>query len=165
MTSATDGASGLQGGFLVRRITKSEPSKKTHRPLSENGKQDFEFNNIVHHHQFKASKGDLNDFWPINTWQEPDLLELVSLEGYCRYPEGSYTVFHSFPRICFWSRKLKRVTRSDLGVELMAFTDVFDKKFSIKHDFKDIPGQQIPLNIFTDILSLFEALTKETIKT
>lgn len=42
----------------------------------------------------------------------------------------------------------------------MAFADVFDMEFSLKQDIGKILGQQIPISMITDSLSLFGVLTK-----
>ena len=61
----------------------------------------------------------------------------------------------------YWSsHKSKRVSRSDLGSETMAFADAFDMKFAIK---KDMINQPLPIVMRTESLSLFGVTTKSTI--
>jgi hypothetical protein len=98
-------------------------------------------------------------------------LRVYSDASYANNPDGSsqigYIIF-----LCdttgacqplFWSsKKSKRVTRSVLGSETMALADAFDMAFSIRHDLQNITQLQIPINILTDSLSLFDVLTKST---
>ena len=63
------------------------------------------------------------------------------------------------------SHKSKRVSRSVLGCETMAFADAFDVAFAIRHDLERMIGNKVPISMFTDSLSLFDVMTKATIKT
>ena len=66
----------------------------------------------------------------------------------------------------YWSsHKSRRSSRSVLGSEVMAFADAFDMAFTIKYDMQMIMKQYIPLNMYTDSLSLFDVLTKSTTTT
>lgn len=58
------------------------------------------------------------------------------------------------------SHKSKRVTRSVLGSEVMAFADGFDMAYSLKHDLQLILKKEMPLVMLTDSLSLFDIVTK-----
>lgn len=61
----------------------------------------------------------------------------------------------------YWtSYKSKRVTRSVLGSEVMAFADAFDMSFAITHDIQTMLGKVILLQLFTDSLSSFDVLTR-----
>ena len=60
------------------------------------------------------------------------------------------------------SHKAKRVTRSVLGSEVLAFSDAFDMSYAIKHDLQALLNQEIPLVMMTDSLSLFDVITKCT---
>jgi hypothetical protein len=44
----------------------------------------------------------------------------------------------------------------------MALTDAFGKEISIRHDLQNITQLQVPINIFTDCLYLFDVLTKSS---
>ncbi len=66
----------------------------------------------------------------------------------------------------YWtSYKAKRVNRSVLGSETMAFADAFDMALVIKHDLQNIMGKVVPLSMFTDSLSLFDVLTRAKVTT
>ena len=62
--------------------------------------------------------------------------------------------------LMWFSHKSKRVTKSVLGSEMMAFADGFDFSFSLKHDLQKILNQDVPLIMLTDSLSLFDVITK-----
>jgi hypothetical protein len=61
------------------------------------------------------------------------------------------------------SHKSKRVTRSVLGGEVMAFADAFDMSIIIRHDLANILNRKLPISILTDSLSLFDVISKSTI--
>lgn len=66
----------------------------------------------------------------------------------------------------YWtSYKAKRVTRSVLGSEVMAFADAFDMAYTIKYNLQAMMRKGIPLTMLTDSLSLFHELTKATVTT
>ena len=66
----------------------------------------------------------------------------------------------------YWSsHKSKRVSRSVLGSETMAFADAFDMTYAIKRDIELMTNQPIPISMLTDSLSLFDVITKSTITT
>ena len=66
----------------------------------------------------------------------------------------------------YWSSyKSKRVSRSVLRSETMAFADTFDMKFAIKKDMELMVNKLIPIVMLTDRLSLFDVITKSTITT
>ena len=61
----------------------------------------------------------------------------------------------------YWSsHKAKRVSRSVLGSETMAFADSVDMAFMIRHDIQKMMSIKIPILMFTDSLSLFDVITK-----
>ena len=63
--------------------------------------------------------------------------------------------------LCFKSYKARRVTRSVLAAELIAFVDLFDQAFTLASDLgKFAPKGQIPITLLTDSKSLFDILTK-----
>jgi Reverse transcriptase (RNA-dependent DNA polymerase) len=60
------------------------------------------------------------------------------------------------------SHKSKRVTRSVLGGEVMAFADGVDMAVMLKHDIERMLDRTIPIQVFTDSLSLFDVITRST---
>jgi hypothetical protein len=58
------------------------------------------------------------------------------------------------------SHKSKRVTRSVLGGEFMAFADGIDMTIMLKHDMEQVICQNIPIHAFTDLLSLFDVISR-----
>ena len=66
----------------------------------------------------------------------------------------------------FWSSyKSKRVTRSVLGSEVMAFADAFDMAYTIKYDLQIMLNKIIPISMLTDSKSLFDVLTSSSTTT
>lgn len=66
----------------------------------------------------------------------------------------------------YWnSYKSKRVTRSVLGSEVMAFADAFDMAYTIKYDLQHIIQNRVRLHMLTDSLSLFDVLTRNHVTT
>jgi hypothetical protein len=61
------------------------------------------------------------------------------------------------------SHKSKRVTRSVLGGEVMAFGDVFDTAMIIRHDLQNLLHRNVPIIILTGSLSVFGVISKSTI--
>jgi hypothetical protein len=61
------------------------------------------------------------------------------------------------------SHKSKRVTRSVLSGEVMAFADAFDMAMIIRHDLQYLLHHNVPITILTDSLSLFGVTSKSTI--
>lgn len=60
--------------------------------------------------------------------------------------------------ISFRSFKSKRIARSSMAAETMAFADTFDDAFSLKSDLASILGKTIPLLILTDSKPLFDVM-------
>lgn len=58
------------------------------------------------------------------------------------------------------SHKAKRVNRSVLGSEIMAFADAFDMAFVLKHDIEAMIKKTLPIVMITDSLSLFDVITR-----
>jgi Reverse transcriptase (RNA-dependent DNA polymerase) len=58
----------------------------------------------------------------------------------------------------FRSFKSKRIARSSMAAETMAFADTFDASFAIKHDLESILGRFIPLLSLKDSRPLFYVL-------
>lgn len=65
----------------------------------------------------------------------------------------------------FSSYKSKRVTRSVLGAEVLAFADGFDYAYLLRHDLKRMLNKDIPLAMLTDSESLFKCIVKSTTTT
>lgn len=65
----------------------------------------------------------------------------------------------------FSSYKSKRVTRSVLGAEVLAFADGFDYAYLLRHDLQRILAQHLPLAMLTDSESLFKSIVKSTTTT
>ena len=63
--------------------------------------------------------------------------------------------------LSFRSFKSRRVARSSMDAETIAFSDTFDASFSIKYDLESIVGNPIPLLILTDSRPLFDILMCE----
>ena len=62
--------------------------------------------------------------------------------------------------IVFKSYKSKRFCRSAMAAEVIAFSDLFDAAFTIKHDISLLLGQDVQLQLFTDNKSLFDVISK-----
>jgi Reverse transcriptase (RNA-dependent DNA polymerase) len=60
--------------------------------------------------------------------------------------------------LSFRSFKSRRVARSSMAAETMAFANTFDAAFAIKHDLESMIGKFIPLLILTDSRPLFDVL-------
>lgn len=60
----------------------------------------------------------------------------------------------------FGSKKCKRVVRSILGGEVYAFAEAFDRAIMIRYDLEAIYKTEIPLQMFTDSLQMFNVITK-----
>ena len=59
-------------------------------------------------------------------------------------------VSKKYALIHFSSHKSRRVTRSSMAGELLAFSEAFSNAFELKHDLQRIPGKNIPLLTVTD---------------
>jgi Reverse transcriptase (RNA-dependent DNA polymerase) len=60
----------------------------------------------------------------------------------------------------FKSVKCKRVTRSVLAAEAIAFAEGFDQGYALKLDLQEALGMHVPLTILTDSKTLFDVITK-----
>ena len=59
--------------------------------------------------------------------------------------------------IYFKLYKVRRVTRSVMDVELIAFSDMFDAAYTLAEELRQvIPAAAVPLHLFTDSKSLFD---------
>ncbi len=63
------------------------------------------------------------------------------------------------------SRKARRVARSTMVAEALAFADGFDAAFSIRHDLVRIVNQHIPLLMIKDRNALFGVITRNRLTT
>jgi hypothetical protein len=60
----------------------------------------------------------------------------------------------------FSSPKSKRVTRSTMAAEILAFVDAFDKAFIIRHELSRMLSKDILLLMMTDSRALFDVITR-----
>jgi Reverse transcriptase (RNA-dependent DNA polymerase) len=60
------------------------------------------------------------------------------------------------------SYKSRRVTRSVLGGEILAFADAFDCAYTLRKDIEKMLGRKVPLSLLTDSKSLFDIITKSS---
>ena len=58
------------------------------------------------------------------------------------------------------SSKAKRICRSTIATETMAFAEAFDSAFILKYDIEKAMGRKIPLLMLTDSQALFDVLTR-----
>ena len=58
----------------------------------------------------------------------------------------------------FKSMKARRVTRSILAGELIAFAEAYDRSFVLKNDLEDMLNEKVPICMYTDSQSLFEVV-------
>jgi hypothetical protein len=58
------------------------------------------------------------------------------------------------------SVKCKRVTRSVLVAEAIAFAEGFDQGYALENDLRESLQRRVPLTMFTDSKTLFEVITK-----
>lgn len=66
---------------------------------------------------------------------------------------------HAIP-IVFKSYKSRRVTRSVLPAEVIAFADVFDDAYALRSQLEQIMQRAVPLQLLTDSKSLFDIISK-----
>jgi hypothetical protein len=95
------------------------------------------------------------------------LLRLVACKQRRWYSQLGYIIFLAYGNLTcqpLSGRRTSRlVTRSVLDSETMALADAFDMEYALKHDIETIFNQNIPIEILTDILSLFDLITKAII--
>jgi hypothetical protein len=60
----------------------------------------------------------------------------------------------------FSSHKSKRVTRSTMAAETLAFVDAFDNAFILRHELSRMMGTNIPILMMTDSRALFDVITR-----
>jgi hypothetical protein len=60
------------------------------------------------------------------------------------------------------SHKCRRVTRSILGGEVLAFADAFDYAYTLRHNLEHMFGKSIPLSMLTDSKFLFDVISKSS---
>ncbi len=64
--------------------------------------------------------------------------------------------------IYFKSYKARRVTRSVMAVEVIAFSDAFDVGYTLATELSGLLGRKVPLILLTDSKSLFDVISKGT---
>ena len=62
--------------------------------------------------------------------------------------------------ICFKSYKSRRVTRSVLSAEVIAFADLFDDAYALRSQAEQALKRSIPMHLLTDSKSLFDMISK-----
>ena len=62
--------------------------------------------------------------------------------------------------LSYKSIKCKRVTRSVLAAEAIAFAEGFDQGYALKCNLKELLGTNVPLTLMTDSKTLFDVITK-----
>ena len=60
----------------------------------------------------------------------------------------------------FKSYKARRIVRSPMAAEVIAFSDMFDVAITLSDEIKQLYGHDIPLQLFTDSKSLFDVNSK-----
>ncbi len=60
----------------------------------------------------------------------------------------------------FKSYKSKRIVRSAMAGEVIAFSDLFDVPVTLATELSDVFGRQIPVQLPTDSKSLFDVISK-----
>lgn len=77
------------------------------------------------------------------------------LEHICFIGDASGRVFP----LSFKSYKARRVTRSVMTGEVIAFSDLFDVAATSAHELETILGQHVPVKLFTDSKCLFDVIS------
>ncbi len=67
---------------------------------------------------------------------------------------------HNAVPIYFKSYKSRRITRSPMAGEVIAFSDMFDVASSLSFDLSTVLMKSIPIHLFTDSKCLFDAISK-----
>jgi Reverse transcriptase (RNA-dependent DNA polymerase) len=60
------------------------------------------------------------------------------------------------------SKKARRVTRSVMGAEALAFCDALDFSYTLRHDLERMLQQNVPLSILTDSRQVFDIITQSS---
>jgi hypothetical protein len=58
------------------------------------------------------------------------------------------------------SYKCRRVARSVLSAELIAFAGAYDRGYAMAFDLSDMLGHNVPLKLYTDSKGLFDVITR-----
>jgi hypothetical protein len=58
------------------------------------------------------------------------------------------------------AKKSRRIVRSSTARETLAFAEIFDAAFILRHDLSRMLGQHIPILMLTDSESLFKTLNR-----
>jgi hypothetical protein len=62
----------------------------------------------------------------------------------------------NFVVLDYASKKTRRVVRSILGGEMLAFAEGFDRAFVIQHEMNILLGHRVPISMLTDSEGLFD---------
>ena len=62
--------------------------------------------------------------------------------------------------VSFKSYKSRRVTRSVLSAEVIAFADLFDDAYALRSQIEQANGRAVPMHLMTDSKSLFDIISK-----
>jgi hypothetical protein len=60
----------------------------------------------------------------------------------------------------FHSGKARRVARSSMAAETLAFAQAFDAAFALRHQLFEMLGREVPILMHTDSAALFDAITR-----
>jgi hypothetical protein len=63
-------------------------------------------------------------------------------------------------RYCTYSQKSKRVTRSTMDAETLAFVNAFDNSFILRHELSRMIGTNLPILKMTDSRPMFDVITR-----
>uniref|UniRef100_A0A7S0BSR8 Uncharacterized protein n=1 Tax=Rhodosorus marinus TaxID=101924 RepID=A0A7S0BSR8_9RHOD len=61
------------------------------------------------------------------------------------------------------SQKARRVTRSVLGAEVLAFVEALDEAYILRHLLNDLLGTCVPIEVYTDSKSIFDTVMKANV--
>lgn len=84
--------------------------------------------------------------------------DLSSQLGYILFLSDTKSVIP----IIFKSYKSKRVTKSPMSAEVIAFADMFDAGIALKREIEWMIGQKVPLQLLTDSKCMFDVISSGT---
>jgi hypothetical protein len=124
-----------------------------------------DINNVVHH---LRSTADIRLLFPKLDAESLHLLVYTDAAFGIRddkSSQGGYVVLLSdnSKKCCFLayhSGKTRRVARSSMAAETLAFADGFDCAFTLREELKRLLGKHVPMLMLTDSAGLFDAITR-----